>query len=79
MGTDLRDVPNIDRNISMKRSAGGDTYGGVTVHVLTNNPERNDSGNLSDMFQSIRLTREQALALGRELVLFGEGNEVEYY
>jgi len=25
------------------------------------------------------LTREQALALGRELVLFGEGNEVEYY
>jgi len=78
MGTDLRDVPNIDRNISMKRCAGGDTYGGVTVHVLTNNPERR-SADLSDMFQSIRLTREQALALGRELVLFGEGNEVEYY
>jgi len=78
MGTDLRNVPNIDRNISMKRSSGGAVYGGETVVVVTNNPEPR-SDDLSDMFQSIRLTREQALALGRELILFGEGNEVEYY
>ena len=80
MGTNLRDVPNIDRSISMKRCWGGNSYGGVTVHVLTNNPEKGECPpHLSDMFQSLRLNREEALALGKELILFGEGNEVELY
>ena len=79
MGTDLRDVPNIARSISMKRNWGGDLYGGVTVVVTTSNPEYDfarPEKSVVGMFHQIRVNRDEARYLAQELMLFAEGNEV---
>jgi len=75
MGTKLRNVPNVVREISQKRSWGGQSYGGETVQITMSNPQY-QSGD-DNMFQYIRVTREEAKALAIELMLFGEGVEVE--
>tara|TARA_R110000824_G_scaffold105838_1_gene250348 strand:- start:266 stop:532 length:267 start_codon:yes stop_codon:yes gene_type:complete len=76
VGTKLRNVPNVVREISQKRSWGGQSYGGETVQITMSNPQY-QSGD-DDMFQYIRVTREEAKALAIELMLFGESVEVEY-
>ncbi len=63
MSTELRDVPGT--NIAQTRFAGGKDRGAMLQLTVHNNGS----------FQTIQLTREEALSLAQELILFANGKE----
>ncbi len=63
MSTELRNVPGTE--ISQTRFAGGVDRGSMLQLTVS------DRGS----FQSIQLTREEALSLAQELILFANGQE----
>ena len=63
MSTELRNVPGTE--ISQTRFAGGHGKGSMLQLTVTNNGS----------FQSIQLTREEALSLAQELILFANNSE----
>jgi len=85
MSTDLREIPvdpNTEREISLNRSWGGNKYGGSTIAITTENLDYDERflhlPHMASVAQ-LRLTRDEAKALAVELMLFGEGVEVERY
>ena len=83
MGTELRDVPNIDRKIHQKRGKYlRHTGAAADIVISTVNPqyrrfENFAEANLQAMYQHIALSKDEARALAMELILFAEGQEVE--
>ena len=82
MGTELRDVPNIDRKIHQKRGKYLRHTEGADIVISTVNPqykrfENLAEANLQAMYQHIALSKDEARALAMELILFAEGQEVE--
>ena len=63
MSTELRKVPGT--KISQTRFAGGEGRGSMLQLTVTN----------QNSFQNIQLTREEALSLEQELILFANGQE----
>ena len=63
MSTELRNVPGT--KISQTRFAGGSDKGSMLQLTVHNNGS----------FQNIQLTREEALSLAQELILFANGKE----
>ena len=63
MSTELRKVPGTE--ISQTRFAGGKGRGSMLQLTVIN----------QNSFQSIQLTREEALSLAQELILFANGQE----
>jgi|TARA_B100000035_G_scaffold135372_1_gene115412 hypothetical protein len=85
MSTDLREIPvdpNTERKILLNRSWGGNKYGGSTIAITTENLDYDERflhlPHMASVAQ-LRLTRDEAKALAVELMLFGEGVEVERY
>jgi len=80
MSTDLRNVPNVSREISQTRSWGGDTFDGVTITIGMRNPcwERGRDS-FHEIFESIRINRHEAKELAKELMLFADSEEVEEF
>ena len=84
MSTDLREIPvdpNTEREILLNCSWGGKKYGGSTIAITTRNLDYDlkyaeDYPFMASVAQ-LRLTRDEAKALAIELMLFGEGVEVE--
>ena len=68
MATELKSTTE---DVSLTRFFGGQDQG-TCVQVTTTY-----TADPQDFFKHIRLTREQALSLGRDLVQFGQGKEVE--
>ena len=86
MSTDLREIPvdpNTKREISLNRSWGGKKYGGSTIAITTENLDYDlkyaENYPFMASVSQLRLTRDEAKALAVELMLFGEGVEVERY
>lgn len=82
MGTELRDVPNIDRKIHQKRGKYLRHTEGADIVISTVNPqyrrfENLAEANLQAMYQHLSLSKNEARALAMELILFAEGQEVE--
>ena len=80
MSTDLREIPvdpNTEREILLNRSWGGNKYGGSTIAITTENLDYDERFYTSPYVVQLRLTRDEAKALAVELMLFGEGVEVE--
>tara|TARA_B100001057_G_scaffold495482_1_gene594608 strand:- start:1138 stop:1371 length:234 start_codon:yes stop_codon:yes gene_type:complete len=63
MSTELRNVPGT--KISQTRFAGGSDKGSMLQLTVINDGS----------FQNIQLTREEALSLAQELILFANGKE----
>ena len=63
MSTELRKVPGTE--ISQTRFAGGEGRGSMLQLTVIN----------QNSFQNIQLTREEALSLAQELILFANGQE----
>jgi hypothetical protein len=66
MSTELRNVPNITREISQTRFSGGKERGAMLQLTVS------DRGS----FQTLQLTRKEAWFLANELMLFVNGLEV---
>jgi hypothetical protein len=82
MGTELRDVPNIDRKIHQKKGAYLRFSKGADILLTTVNPsyerfENLAEANLNAMYQQLTLSKDEARALAMELILFAEGQEIE--
>tara|TARA_R100000734_G_C3286143_1_gene78823 strand:+ start:321 stop:581 length:261 start_codon:yes stop_codon:yes gene_type:complete len=82
MGTELRNVPNIDREILQKRGKYLRHTEGADIVISTVNPqyrrfENLAEANLQAMYSQLVLSRDEARALAMELILFAEGQEVE--
>lgn len=82
MGTELRDVPNIDRKIHQKRGKYLRHTEGADIVISTVNPqyrrfENLAEANLQAMYQHLSLSRDEARALAMELILFAERQEIE--
>ena len=80
MGTDLREIPvdpKTQRKITQVCSWGGEKYGGSTIAITTENLDYDERFYHSPYSVQLRLTRDEAKALAMELMLFGEGLEVE--
>jgi hypothetical protein len=70
MSTQLRNVPNT--NVIQTRFFGGEDRG--TCVQLTRRSRSSDPSNMFDMMQ---FTREEALSVATELLMFAQGFEVE--
>ncbi len=70
MSTQLRNVPNT--NVTQTRFFGGKDRGPCVQ--LTRKGRSSDPSNMFDMMQ---FTREEALAVATELLMFAQGFEVE--
>ena len=80
MSTDLRNVPNVSREISQTRCWGGDTWGGATIIIGMRNPDyERDRDSFHEIFESIRINRNEAKELAKELMLFADSKEVEQF
>ena len=83
MGTELRNVPNIDREILQKRGKYlRHTGAAADIAIMTVDPQyrRFDNlaeANLNAMYQQLTLSKDEGRALAMELILFAEGQEVE--
>lgn len=82
MGTELRNVPNIDREILQKRGKYLRHTQDADIVIMTVDPqyrrfENLAEANLNAMYQQLVLSRDEAKALAMELILFAEGQEVE--
>lgn len=82
MGTELRDVPNIDRKIHQKRGKYLRHTEGADIVISTVNPqyrrfENLAEANLQAMYQHLSLSRDEARSLAMELILFAENQEIE--
>jgi len=82
MGTELRDVPNIDRKIHQKRGKYLRHTEGADIVISTVNPqyrrfENLAEANLQAMYQHLSLSRDEARSLAMELILFAESQEIE--
>ena len=82
MGTELRDVPNIDRKIHQKRGKYLRHSNGADILLTTVNPSYSRFENLADanlelMYQQLTLSKDEARALAVELILFAESQEIE--
>ena len=82
MGTELRNVPNIDREILQKRGKYLRHTQDADIVIMTVDPqyrrfENLAEANLQAMYQQLVLSRDEAKALAMELILFAEGQEIE--
>ena len=82
MGTELQNVPNIDREILQKRGKYLRHTQDADIVIMTVDPqyrrfENLAEANLNAMYQQLTLSRDEARALAMELILFAEGQEVE--
>ena len=66
MSTELRNVPNVTREISQTRFSGGKERGAMLQLTVSDRVS----------FQTLQLTRKEAMGLAKELMLFANGLEV---
>lgn len=82
MGTELRSVPNIDREILQKKGRYLRHSDSADIMITTVNPSYRRVDNLAEanlclMHQQLTLSKDEARALAIELMLFAEGQEIE--